>query len=95
MKNKRFKTANPNIQWEDTGYVKVYNYPPMRNSHSYIVRIYNQYDRNNEFEVKQVEGQPIYFDSLSEEHLALAISIANAQNVLSKRLKRDEGLTEL
>jgi hypothetical protein len=75
---------------EDTGFIKVHNYPPSPSTFSYITRTYRKYE--DRFGWKEIDGDPIYFEDLSHEHLALAMIIGNAQNVLSKKLPREESL---
>jgi len=72
--------------WEDTGKIIVHNFPAKKNTYSYITKIYREY-KFYEVNYKEFEGEPIYFDELSEEQRTLAIIIGNAQNTLSNNLK--------
>lgn len=87
----RFKTIDKKIHVEDTGYIKVHNYPSSGRTFSYITRIYREY-KVGEFGCREIDGEPIYFNDLPQEQLALAIIIGNAQNVLSKVLIRESFL---
>lgn len=87
----RFETKDKNIHLEDTGYIKVHNYPSNGKTFSYITRTYRQYEQGV-FGWKEIDGEPIYFHDLSQEQLALAIIVGNAQNVLSSKLPRESFL---
>lgn len=91
----RFSTNDPNIHLEDTGLIKVHNYPPSSHmTYSYVTRIYKQIDKNK-FGYTEVDGEPIYFHDLPTNELALAIIIGNAQNALSNTLKRENYLKQI
>jgi len=79
----RYKTANPDIQLEDTGQIRVYNYPAEKGTFSYLSKVYREYDRNK-LGWEETEGKPIYFHDLSGEYLALAKIMGEAQNILAK-----------
>jgi hypothetical protein len=84
----RFETDDKKINLEDTGYIKVHNYPSNGKTFSYITRIYRQYEQGV-FGWKEIDGEPIYFHDLTQEQLVLAIIVGNAQNVLSLKLPRE------
>jgi hypothetical protein len=87
----RYKTTDPNIQWESTGYIKVHNFPPSPMTFSYITRTYRQWKKGS-IGWEEIEGEAIYFHDLKDEARALAIIIGNAQNVLSNTLPRESFL---
>jgi hypothetical protein len=87
----KFETEDKNIILEDTGYIKVHNYPAIGQTFSYITRTYREYEKDV-FGWEEIDGEPIYFHDLTQEQLALAIIIGNAQNVLSKALPREKYL---
>lgn len=87
----RFETKDKNIYLEDTGLIKVHNYPARGKTFSYVTRIYIQYEKGV-FGWKEVEGEPIYFHDLSSEQLALATIVGSAQKILSERLPRESFL---
>jgi hypothetical protein len=80
------KTESPTL--EDTGQIKVHNYPPSSKTYSYITRIYRKYEKNV-LGWKEADGPPIYFHDLPPELLALAEIVGNAQNVLTAKLPRE------
>lgn len=86
-----FKTNDKDIMLEDTGNIRIYNYPATKGSSSYIRRIYRKIQKDVLF-YEEVEGEPIYFHDLTGELLALAIILGNAQNVLSQKLPREDFL---
>jgi len=89
-----FQTDDKNIQLEDTGMIKVHNYPASPKTYSYITRVYREY-RKNQFGWKYVDGEPIYFHDLTQEQLVLAIIIGTAQNALSNSLPYEKYLTRI
>lgn len=92
---KKFKTQNPNIIWEDTGIIKIYNYPPEPRTYTYITRVYKQIEKGG-FGYKEVEGEPIYLHSgMTYEQQSLAIIMGTSQNSLFSTLPREKFLTEI
>jgi hypothetical protein len=87
----RFKIKNQTGYLEDTGFVKVHNYPSSANTHSYITRTYRHYKEGLNGWV-EIDGEPIYFFDLPQELLVLAVIIGNAQNVLFSKLPREKTL---
>lgn len=69
----------PDVIFEETGEIKVCNYPPSPNTYSYIVKMYL---RNENGSMKLVEGPAMYLNELPEVHAALATIIGKAQNAL-------------
>jgi len=89
----RFKTGNPDIILEDTGYVTVHNYPPTSSkTMSYITRLYRVYQKDK-FGWQEMNGEPIYFLDLPKEQLAMAIILGTAQNALAQVLPHSKELT--
>ena len=84
----RYKTDDENIILEDTGYIKVHNYPGSEMTYPYATRVYRQYEKDK-LGYKEVDGEPIYFHDMSHEQSALARIIGNAQNALSCTLRRE------
>jgi hypothetical protein len=76
----RFKKSK-DIIWEDTGIIKVHNFPADFNSSSYITKVYREF-KKGEFGWKEVDGQAFYFHEMSQEQLSLATIIGTAQNAL-------------
>jgi hypothetical protein len=92
--NKQFK-VDDNTIWEDTGEIKVHNYPPdSRMTMSYVTRIYKQYIKG-EMGFTYVEGKAIYCHTVGRSSWALVKIMGEAQNELSKTLPREEFLTEI
>ena len=85
----KFKTKDEKIYWEDTGYIKVHNYPASPKTFSYITTVYRQYEKGK-FGWKEVDGEPIYFYDMTSEQLSLAIIMGTAQNALQNLCKRDK-----
>ena len=72
-----------NIIWEDTGKIKVHNYPPSSScTYSYITRVYREINKNS-LGWREVDGEPIYFDTMTLEQKTLATIMGQAQNALS------------
>lgn len=90
---KKFKKSDTEI-WEDTGEIKVYNFPPKKGTYSYITRVYTKYVKNKAF-TEAVEGEPMYFHQLSTEQEALAKTIAIARDALSLSLNYESYLDEI
>ena len=90
----RYKTDDENIILEDTGYIKVQNYPGSEMTYPYVTRVYRQYEKDK-LGYKEVDGEPIYFHEMSNEQSALAIIIGNAQNALSNTLRRESFLKQI
>lgn len=74
-------------QLEETGYVRIHNFPPSPNTYSYLTRIYRKFVQG-EWGWKEVEGEPIYLHTLNSEQYALAAILGNAQLALDKSLPR-------
>jgi len=84
---KKFKVDNDTI-WEDTGRIVVNNYPPNRNTESYVARIYKEYKKGKD-NYKLIEGSFISFNRLSFEQISLATIIGEAQMSLSHSIGRE------
>jgi hypothetical protein len=82
-----------NCLYEFEGLILVHNYPPKRNTVSYITLKYREFDEDQPGFIFKVESKPIYFYELSPELEALAKCIGEAQNIISKRL-HDKFLNE-
>jgi len=81
-----------NTIWEDTGKVKIHNYPPEGNgTYSYVTRIYREYKKDY-FGWKEVEGEPIYFHDMKTELIAFAKIMAESEAALDALLKREKFL---
>lgn len=88
----RFKTKNENIHWEDTGCIKVHNFPANNGTYSYITRTYKEWKKDS-FGYKEVDGEPIYFHNMTSEQVSLAIIMGTAQNALQNICEREKFLT--
>lgn len=92
---KKFKTKDEKFILEDTGIVRVHNYPPAhKGTFSYIKRVYKRWEKDK-IGYTEIEGDPIYFHTLKSEHLALAEVLSMANNTLSEVLPREQFLTEI
>ena len=81
-----------NTIWEDTGKIKVHNYPASsRSTFSYITRVYREIKKDS-FGWKEVDGEPIYFHDMTSEQLALAMIMGQAENSLNNVCKREKFL---
>ncbi len=89
----KFKVDENRI-WEDTGKVVIYNYPAPLRQRSYLCRVYREFVRGK-LGSKEVEGEFVYFESLSPELLALAKNLGEAQNALSAAMPREEYLQKI
>jgi hypothetical protein len=90
----RFQTKNKKIHWEDTGIIKLHNFPAGPGTFSYITRTYREYNKD-EFGWREVNGEPIYFYDMTFEQQSLATIMGTAQNVLMSTCKRENFLTPL
>ena len=90
----RFATRTPDVHYVDTGKIIVHNYPPQGKSYAYITRIYEVRTRNST-DMPEVEGEPIYIDTLPDEQRALAICMGEAQAALRRTMKREAWLTPI
>lgn len=87
----RFKVNEETI-WEDTGKIKVHNFPPSsRSTYSYITRVYKEIKKNNPG-WEEVDGEPIYFHDMTVEQETLAVILGTAENTLSKICPREKFL---
>ena len=82
------KQINNNTVWEETDLIKIHNYPPNPNTFSYITRTYREYKTDKGW--REIDGEPIYFNDLPQEQLALAIIMGTAQNALNIICKRSK-----
>ena len=81
--------------WEDTGRIKVHNYPTSSPStYSYITKVYKEY-KKEQLGYKEVEGEPIYFHEMKPEEISLAIILVYAENALNNLCKFDTFLTPI
>lgn len=69
----------------DKGEIKVHNYPPDRRTKSYITKTYMRFSIEEGW--SEFDGDPIYFDDMQPDVLALAIIMATSQNALLLKLK--------
>lgn len=86
----RFKVDKDTI-WYETGIVMVHNFPPAAGTKSFITRIYREH-KKGVIGFKKVEGEPIDFQDLDHNQLALATIIGNAQNALNGSLPHEKHL---
>ena len=84
---KRYK-LDENTIWEDTGFVKVCNYPPSPMTESYVLKIYRQF-KKGELGGKMVEGEPFYLHNMPFELVTLARIVGEAQKTLFYALKQE------
>ena len=84
-----------NTIWEDTGKIKVHNYPASsRSTYSYITRVYREIKKDS-FGWKEVDGEPIYFHDMTSEQVTLAIIMGTAENALNNICKREKFLVPI
>lgn len=84
-----------NTIWEDTGHIKIHNYPTSSPStYSYVTKVYREY-KKGKLGYKEVDGEPIYFHNMKSEEISLAIIMANAENALNILCKFDTFLTPI
>lgn len=92
---KRYRTKEKDTFYEETGQIKVRNYPPSSDmTYPYVTRCYRKYKKNMVGWV-EVDGYPIYFHELNPELLSLAIIAGVTNNILHDRLKREDGFIEV
>ncbi len=91
---KRFKTNNENFHYEDTGIIRIHNYPAEPRTLSYITRVYRKWEKGV-IGFTEIEGDPIYLKDLPHALFALAEMAGIAQNVLSSKLPREKFLKEI
>jgi len=90
----RYK-IDDNTIWEDTGKIKVQNYPPSSPmTYSYITRVYRELKRDSPG-WQEVDGKPIYFHELPHEQVALAMIMGQAENALNMICKREKFLVPI
>lgn len=81
-----------NTIWEDTGRIKVHNYPSSsRNTFSYITRVYREIKKDS-LEWKEIDGEPIYFYDMTYEQVTLAMIMGQAEKALNNICKREKFL---
>lgn len=73
------------IIWEDTGMIRLHNFPPSGMTYSYITKVYREY-RREKLGWSEVEGEAIYLHNLSTDKNALAVILGHAQNALAQLL---------
>jgi hypothetical protein len=89
---KKYK-KDKNTFWEDTGKIKIHNYPPS-NTNCYITRIYIE-TKTNKSGSCEVDGKPFYFHNMTLECMSLSKIMAEAQFALSNILPVDDSLEEI
>jgi hypothetical protein len=95
MRKKSDFLFNDGTLWEDTGKIVIHNYPPDRNTFSYLCKVYkSQKKTKNGIEVTMEEGRPFYFDELPVELQALAEVAAKSLNVLGALVDFDNQYDE-
>ena len=79
-----------NTIWEDTGQLRIHNYPPSSSqTFSYVTRIYRE-SRKDRPGYKEVEGNPIYFhNQINVDQQILLEIMANCQNRLYETLPKE------
>jgi len=86
----RFK-KDENTIWEDTDEFKIHNFPPSsKHTHSYIARIYTQFDQKLGWTT--IEEEPIYLHEMTEEQISFLVIISEAKKQLNRTLKREKYL---
>lgn len=84
-----------NTIWEDTGKIKVHNYPASsKSTYSYITRTYREIKKDT-FGWKEVDGEPIYFHDMTPEQISLAVIMGTAENALNNICKREKFLVPI
>jgi hypothetical protein len=63
----RYKVDDEEKIWEDTGHIKVYNYPASNNTYSYITRIYREICKDDMCWWREIQGNPVYFHELTND----------------------------
>lgn len=87
--------VDENTIWEDTGKIKVHNYPASSGcTYSYITRVYREIKKDS-FGWKEVDGEPVYFHEMTSEQIALAVIMANAESTLDKTCMREKFLVPI
>lgn len=90
---KKYKINN-DIIWEETGRIKVYNYPPNPMTFSYITKTYREIKRDK-LGYKEVDSEPIYFNDMSPEEVSFAKIIVECENNLYRKLSKKENFEEI
>ena len=90
---KKYK-IDENTIWEETGRVKVHNYPASPMTYSYVTKIYNQIERNK-FGCKEVEGRSLYFHEMSPDEVSFAKIMTEAENSLYNKIYKLEEFSEI
>lgn len=89
---KKYQIDNNTI-WEDTGKIKIHNYPPSKLTYSYVTRTYKEYKLDRIGYAKEVDGNPLYFQDMTSEQISLAIIMATAEKALNNICQFDKSLT--
>ena len=90
---KKFRIDKETI-WEETGIIKIHNFPPSNRTYSWITREYREY-KQGLFGHKLVEGPAIQLHSLPQKDKELAHILGIAQNSLMRELPELEGCEEI
>ena len=85
----KFFKIDDDTFWEETGRIKIYNYPASPMTYSYIVKTYREYKRKITG-WKEVDGKPIYFHEMTPEEISFAKIFAECQNNLFEKLSNKE-----
>lgn len=90
---KKYK-IDENTIWEETGRIKVFNYPPSPMTFSYVKKTYREFKRDK-FGYKEVEGEPIYFHEMKPDEISFAKIISECENNLHNKLHNKEQFEEV
>jgi hypothetical protein len=86
----RYK-IDENTIWEDTGKIRIHNYPPSsKHTYSYVTRVYREYKSEKIVGWKKAEGEAIYFHDMTNEQIVLAKIMAECENALNNVLKHNK-----
>lgn len=90
---KKYK-IDENTIWEETGRIKVYNYPPSPMTYSYVKKTYIEYKRDK-LGHREVDGNPIYFYEMKPDEVSFAKIIVECENNLFNKLQDKEHFEEI
>jgi hypothetical protein len=73
-----------NTIWEETGQLKVYNFPPSIHTYAYVTKVYTEYTVGHSPVL--IESSPIYLKDMNDIQILLAETIARCSFELHKLL---------
>jgi hypothetical protein len=87
---KIYKDKEGNL-YEDTGLLKIHNYPSYFNTYTYITKVYKK-SIKGKFGWTEVDGDPIYLKELPKLQQTLACIFGTSHQALSEALPIDSFL---